>query len=144
MNKKLNFLLNLKTAYHLYKEYLESEQRRKDIFDEFITFVIRDYITKTQGYGFFAGDAWYDDGAAIKLAEFYKVELYGKALDNCAAYIAKENWKNDISPNVKSGYFGSFLEDEPHDKINTIYGFGKTMNEAIIHCLIFAKRAGVI
>jgi len=84
-------------------------------------------------------------GTALELAKGYNITLHrGTCYGDCVADITKEHWLNPIHPDIKSGRFGTWFEDQSHDEIKAIYAYGHDVQTAICQCLINARIAGVI
>lgn len=83
-------------------------------------------------------------GSALELADLHKVQLArGTCYGDCVAYISREDWTSPIDTTVSQHELGVWCV-RPWDEIDSIYGYGHTACEAIVRCLTFARRAGVI
>jgi hypothetical protein len=84
-----------------------------------------------------------DLGDAINWAKKYNLELFGKTAFNICADLDKKFWKSKINPTICQWAYGRLLQ-QPLDEINSINGFGRSVQEAVCRCLINARIAGVI
>lgn len=131
------FLRNIKRAYNIYNHRIYIDKRLEEIRKEFYKFDFDDGLT---GNGIL-GDPLRDIGTAIRLIKHYKMDLHvGTCYGDCRAVITKENWINPISGPLE----GRFTTNENIKEVDSIYGVGPSVNEAVCKCLIFAKIARVI
>jgi len=104
-------------------------------------------LEELQGLGFEwrLGSPAHDIGIALEMADQFGVEIHrGMCYADCRASIPKERWKYPLNTEIKSGRYGSFLEEQDPDEIESIYGYGGDVPEAVSRCLIHARIAGVI
>lgn len=83
-------------------------------------------------------------GTALRLAKNFNIKLSaGTSFGDCRADINKEDFLCSINPHVDQFSYGVWHK-KPVEEIDSIYAYGTTVNEAVVKCLVFARRAGVI
>ena len=86
----------------------------------------------------------YGIGSLMEMANHYHLQFaIGTSYGDCRAVLNKENWLYPISVKVPSTAYGTFYEVESSE-IEDITGFGRTIDLAIMRCLLNARIAGVI
>lgn len=143
LKKLLFFTKNIKTAYKLFFGWLD-QARTNEVVDAKIREL--GFLTPRDESAGIIGSPSCDVGTALRLASRWGVQLAAGTASNsqCHALLRKDMWQGLIDPDKKSGEFGGFFADTPHDEIDHIYGFGHTVNEAVCRCLINCKTAGVL
>ena len=140
--KFLKFILNLKQAYKL---YFATKERDTELDSLLTTF--RQYSFNDGRYSFTTcvlGNPLKDAGTAVRLIQHYGLELHiGMGYVDCRAVLPKSKWQNPINRSISSFDYGTFTPMNP-DEVEDIVGFGRTVNEAVVKCLINAKIASII
>lgn len=131
-------LKNIDAVYDIYKTHNREQARlleSKAAFDEFEW----EWPCKHE-----SSHPIFMVGSALRLADRYKVQLkVGTCYSDCRAYIQRKDWMNPIDTTIYQRELGVWCI-RPWDEIDSIYGYGYTACEAIVRCLTFARRAGVI
>lgn len=139
IHKLITVLRNLDDAYQFYQNGTIVDERTLENKQEFDKFNF-DWPVK-------AGDhshPIYKIGSALELAKQYNVQLErGTCHGDCRAFIAREDWLNPIDTAACQPNLGVWTV-LPWDEIDSIYGYGSNACTAIVRCLTFARRAGVI
>ena len=87
---------------------------------------------------------YYGVGSALQMAEYYNTELgRGTCFSDCRAFIKREHWKYLLNEDIPSTDYGTWMVISPNE-VGQIYGYGKTVPEAILRCLLNARVAQVI
>lgn len=143
LKKLLLFARNIKTVYKLFFDWLDQARTNEAVDAKIRELGFTD--GRHKDHGGILGSPICDPGTAVKLMTHYNIKLsIGTSYGNCRANLSRQYWQHPIDPNKKPGEFGAFFADTPHDEIDDIYGFGRTVNEAICRCLINCKTAGVL
>jgi hypothetical protein len=139
MHKLATVLKNLDDIYDTYKSSIAKRARALEIKEVFDTLDFEWPIKAHEcSHPIFA------IGSALELADEYKIQIRrGTCHGDCVAYIDKEDWSNPIDTTACQHTLGVWCV-RPWEEITSIHGYGQSVREAIVCCLIHAKRAGII
>ncbi len=97
-----------------------------------------------KGIGYKGFQSYYKIGSTLQMAEHYNVELgIGTCFGDCQAFIKQEYWKYSLNKDIPSTDYGTWMV-KSSDDIDEIFGYGRTVPEAILRCLLNARVAQVI
>jgi hypothetical protein len=100
---------------------------------------------ETLGFTWRIGDPTRDIGTALELADEYGIEIHrGTCFGDCIAFIPRNRWRYPINKSIKSGRYGTWLEDKDPDTIKHIAAWNTSVPMAISGCLVNARIAGVV
>lgn len=141
--KLLLFIRSIRIAYKLFFDWLD-QARTNEVVDAKIREL--GFLTPRDESAGIIGSPSCDVGTALRLASRWGVQLAAGTASNsqCQASLHKDMWQGLIDPDKKSGEFGGFFADTSHDEIDSIDGYGCTINEAVCRCLINCRTAGVL
>ena len=139
IHKLATVLKNLDSVYDAYRINLAKRERALEIKEVFDTFDFEwPVMAGEHSHPIFA------IGSALELAHQYKIQIHrGTCHGDCVAYISKEDWKNPINTTACQHTLGVWCI-RPWTEITSIHGYGQNVREAVVCCLIHAKRAGII
>lgn len=86
----------------------------------------------------------YGIGSFLQIAEHYNLKFgIGTCFGDCRVDLSCDDWECPLDQSILSTDYGTWTKVDSH-KVTSIYGYGKTLPEAIMRCLLNARIAKVI
>lgn len=130
----------IKAALSFYRHSKEREAGISALYGQLIDRNILE-IERLRG----GNDTW---GIGIGTAGRY-ITKYGLTVGCGTCYndvrvdLPKDKWHHPLNGNIPTGHYGTWY-DMNWEEVQSIYGYGSTLNEAVYKCLLNARTAGVI